>query len=742
MINMGNRAGNNRNRYSTNSGSNSNAEIDAVYPIFAPCPPGKIRNPATARCVKADGAVGRKVAQLFEGPGSSSGVRRVMRRMWKQTLAVPCPDGKIRNPATGRCVNIDGAVGLRVETARGERMARRIIAGRPTRTKPPANNTPPRRGVVYTSSNEPISSLTASSRGSRESRGGRRLPRGVRERVFNVAEPNNNNNAAPRAAGWLRTRFGNFRLGPHQINACRLFARPGLPGLLLYYRVGSGKTLASIAAAENLAAREGVRRGVVVICPASLRKNFAKELRATGVDARRYRIMSFHGVMNLSFAQRQALGRGKVLIIDEAQNLRNWSGDKDEAKMLRAALDVSEVAHKRLLLSGTPVMNFPYEIGPLVALLHGYNEPKIEGEYDEEELAMLKRLDTRRNLMALENYLSTLPPAEAAALSARIKARKSGLPVQSDNNLNMTLRAFKTKYGKAFVRNQDVLAELLRCKVLYYSDPDRSQYPTKTETWVSVPMTRNQVLAQLRLASEDPGTADIADLLEGRVSVAFMTRPRTVNLRLLDEHPKIDLVVDRIANAYARGQKSIAFSTYLESGLNRVAQLLQARGVPFEMYVGGLNDKVKEAIVLRYNDGVTPVLLLSEAGKEGLDLKNTSFVHIMEPSWNEEKIEQVVGRAVRYKSHTGPDRHVQVYRYMCVFPNPLPADVKAVQQRVMNDVGGSVLCEMSADRIMQLVTERKNGDIKRFLDWLVNLSDRNLAECINANNGSGQRPMR
>ena len=761
------------NRYSTNSGSNSNAEANAVYPIFTPCPPGKIRNPSTARCVKLDGAVGRRVSQLFEGPGSAAGVRRTMRRMWKQTLAKPCPAGKIRNPATGRCVKTGGAVGARVQADRAERRVRRVAATRRAGGSP--------RRMVYGSSNEPISSLTSRSRRmygssdepissltSRSRRGsggisnlfastttttnnnnnnsaprGARRVRGVRERVFNNAEPRNNNNnaAVPRAIGWLRTRFGRFQLGPHQVNACRLFARPGLPGLLLYYKVGSGKTLASIAAAENLATREGVRRGVVVICPASLRENYKKELAATGVDHRRYRIMSFQGVMNLKHAQRQALGRGKVLIIDEVQNLRTWSKSKQEARMLRAALDVSEVAHKRLLLSGTPVMNYPYEIGPLVALLHGYNEPKLLGEHDEEEIAMVKNL-LRQNAagLALQAHLQALPPAEAEALQARIDARAHGLPLRKDDPLNMTLRAFKQQYGKLFTQKQDVLAELLRCKVLYYSEPDRSKYPTKTETWVEVPMTPKQVVAQFHLAFQDPGTANIADLLEGRVSTVFMTRPRTVNLRLMDEHPKIDLVVARIAEAYARGQKSIAFSTYLNSGLHRVAELLRARGVPHEMYVGGLSDKVKKEILGRYNAGVTPVLLLSEAGKEGLDLKNTAFVHIMEPSWNEEKIEQVIGRAVRYESHTGPDRHVQVYRYVSVFPNPMPADLAARRAAIDTD---SILMNHSADRLMQMVTERKNGVNKRFLEWLVRLSDRNLAECIDpangANNGARMR---
>jgi hypothetical protein len=56
------------------------------------CPPGKVRNPKTGRCVKDTGAVGKKLKAPLEAPP-------------------PCPPGKIRNPKTRRCVKETGAVG-------------------------------------------------------------------------------------------------------------------------------------------------------------------------------------------------------------------------------------------------------------------------------------------------------------------------------------------------------------------------------------------------------------------------------------------------------------------------------------------------------------------------------------------------------------------------------------------------------------------------------------------------------
>jgi superfamily II DNA or RNA helicase len=63
------------------------------------------------------------------------------------------------------------------------------------------------------------------------------------------------------------------------------------------------------------------------------------------------------------------------------------------------------------------------------------------------------------------------------------------------------------------------------------------------------------------------------------------------------------------------------------------------------------------------------ILLTSSAGTEGLDLKNIRKVMIMEPYWHEVRIKQIIGRAVRQKSHFDlpeEDRNVKVYRYISV----------------------------------------------------------------------------
>lgn len=60
------------------------------------------------------------------------------------------------------------------------------------------------------------------------------------------------------------------------------------------------------------------------------------------------------------------------------------------------------------------------------------------------------------------------------------------------------------------------------------------------------------------------------------------------------------------------------------------------------------------------------IILISPAGSEGINLANVRQVHVMEPYWNEVRIQQLIGRAIRQCSHKDlpmDERIVEVYRY-------------------------------------------------------------------------------
>jgi len=78
-------------------------------------------------------------------------------------------------------------------------------------------------------------------------------------------------------------------------------------------------------------------------------------------------------------------------------------------------------------------------------------------------------------------------------------------------------------------------------------------------------------------------------------------------------------------------------------------------------------DEVKAATQKsNINGEKVKVILISQAGSEGLDFKFIRQVHILEPWYNLSRIEQIIGRAVRNCSHKDlplEERNVQVFLY-------------------------------------------------------------------------------
>lgn len=90
----------------------------SMIPIAAPavpvgtCPPEKIMNPVTGRCVLRSGAIGRKLEKELEAPAVPAAP--AVAEPAPAAPADDCPPGKIRNPKTRRCVNRSGAIGKKI----------------------------------------------------------------------------------------------------------------------------------------------------------------------------------------------------------------------------------------------------------------------------------------------------------------------------------------------------------------------------------------------------------------------------------------------------------------------------------------------------------------------------------------------------------------------------------------------------------------------------------------------------
>jgi hypothetical protein len=67
---------------------------------------------------------------------------------------------------------------------------------------------------------------------------------------------------------------------------------------------------------------------------------------------------------------------------------------------------------------------------------------------------------------------------------------------------------------------------------------------------------------------------------------------------------------------------------------------------------------------------VIKVFMITSSGSEGINLRNTRYVHIMEPYWHPVRLEQVIGRARRICSHKDLPKALQtveVFVYLMIF---------------------------------------------------------------------------
>lgn len=212
-------------------------------------------------------------------------------------------------------------------------------------------------------------------------------------------------------------------LNPHQIEAA-LFAldNPLNKGVVLADEVGLGKTIeAGLVLCQLWAER---KRKLLIICPASLRRQWAQELiekfnmPSQVLDARTYSQLQKEGVYNplnnkkvviMSYHYAAKLEDKLVgeawdtVVIDEAHKLRNAHRESNKmGQALKRALN----GRKKLLLTATPLQNSLIELYGMSTLIdeHLFGDDKafrkqfMQAESDQEELKVRLKGFIKRTL--------------------------------------------------------------------------------------------------------------------------------------------------------------------------------------------------------------------------------------------------------------------------------------------------------------------------------------------------------
>lgn len=98
----------------------------------------------------------------------------------------------------------------------------------------------------------------------------------------------------------------------------------------------------------------------------------------------------------------------------------------------------------------------------------------------------------------------------------------------------------------------------------------------------------------------------------------------------------------------------------------------------WEFIPDSIGNELKKSFRNNNMGEVIKVFMITSSGSEGINLRNTRYVHIMEPYWHPVRTEQVIGRARRICSHKDLPRALQtveVFVYLMTFtPEQLKSD--------------------------------------------------------------------
>ncbi|MEU5249847.1 DEAD/DEAH box helicase [Streptomyces asoensis] len=387
--------------------------------------------------------------------------------------------------------------------------------------------------------------------------------------------------------------------------------------------MGLGKTITVIALHLKRARPEPT----LVVCPASLLGNWQREIErfAPGVPVRRFHgpdrtladlrggfVLTTYGTMRSAAPSLAGQAWGMV-VADEAQHVKNPFSAT--AKALRTIPTPARVA-----LTGTPVEN---NLSELWALLD-WTTPGLLGP--------LKSFRAR-HARAVEN----------------------GEDEQAVERLARLVRPFLLRRKKS---DPGIVPEL----------------PPKTETDRPVPLTREQAALYEAVVRESLLAIETADGIARRGLVLKLLGA----LKQICDHPalylkeeaasvgdslaarsgKLTLLDELLDTVLAEDGSALVFTQYV--GMARlITAHLAARAVPVDLLHGGTPVPERERMVDRFQEGATPVLVLSlKAAGTGLNLTRAGHVVHFDRWWNPAVEEQATDRAYRI----GQTQPVQVHR--------------------------------------------------------------------------------
>jgi hypothetical protein len=469
------------------------------------------------------------------------------------------------------------------------------------------------------------------------------------------------------------------------------FINPETPymGILVYHRIGAGKTCASIRAAEKW---KKYKR-IIVVLPASLKGNFRTELRSQCADDsylksneknalqslhpkskeykaiikksderidEYYEIYSYNKFIELIKDKKINL-KNALLIIDEIQNMVSEDGSFYE--ILLNAIHSAPKDLRIILMSATPMFDKPNEIALTMNLLRLPKSLPIGLAFDKKfiKINSKKNGEYTHNVINIDLFKEYIK----GYVSFFRGAPPFTFPTMKTKYIRCEMSPFQfSSYKKVLGNETDKTKIKSVLKSMNVSDLPNNFY-------IGTRVVSNIVFPNKKINDDGYNSLTTNNILK--------------NLHLYS--CKFHEIMNKINNSSGKVFIYSGFKEY--GGIKSFARILDAFGYKdyikygegkkrYAVWSGDESVATKDEIKAVYNmknnlkGQMLRIILGSPSIKEGVSLTAVRQVHVLEPYWNKSRLDQVVGRASRFCSHKDLEeefRTVKVYVYIATSPD-------------------------------------------------------------------------
>jgi hypothetical protein len=420
-----------------------------------------------------------------------------------------------------------------------------------------------------------------------------------------------------------------------------------------------------------------------------------------------------------------------VMIIDEAHNIKEGGGSND-SKILPPIL--KKVLHaadnlKLILLSATPMFDNATEIVWLLNLLlinDGRQTIEIRDIFDAQ--GIITDTGRRKLLETSRGYISYLRGEHPAKFPKRLYPDIYDHP--------MIIKKFPSKQSDGTpinVAEQIKTLKLIGCPMTDYQLEKYNSVEMKTDEQDFGAFNINGMMASNIIFPSKDATL-ITNVISNKGFNAIIKKDRSNRYEIRDkEHqdlfmlPKLRKHSSKIASIIENIADSdgiiFIYSQFIASGVLSIAMALESNGYsklggslmkgkvakedePKYIMITGDNDLSNNAYQNylkleneNMNGEKVKIIIGSSTAAEGLDFKYIREVHILDPWHHMNKLEQVIGRAIRNCSHTAlpfAKRNVLVYLYAALKSNHPEKDNETIDMKMYR------VAEMKAKKMAQV----------------------------------------